>query len=85
MNRLLVILFRPFNALHYLPGFLEKSLPTRFISRNQKRVNQTVDLGYIKISEHLEAIREFLTADKSETAACIAGERESISLSTCRP
>ncbi len=129
VNRLLVILTRPFNALHYLPGFLEKSLfyrffsknewmfeklqesetryeqtvstlqslcgqaphkimvlapekrlPAYFISRNQKRVNQTVDLGYIKIKEQLEAIREFLTADKSETAGCIAGQAERIGL-----
>lgn len=109
VQRLVIVLTRPINAPHYLPGFLEKGLfyrffsknewmyeklqvaeadydrtvtflqsiseqaphkimviapekrlPTRFISRNQKRVNQSIDLGYIKVSDQQETIREFL-------------------------
>ena len=129
VQRLIIVLTRPINTLHYLPGFLEKGLfyrffsrnewmfeklqaaeagydqtvttlqsiceqaphkimviapekrlPTRFISRNQKRVNQTVDLGYIKVSDQQETIREFLMPNKPETEGFPAGQAESISL-----
>ena len=122
VQRMVVVLTRPVNTLHYLPGIIEKSLfyrffsknewmfeklqeaeatydqtvttlqsiceqspqkimviapekrlPTRFISRNQKRVNQTIDLGYIMVSERQNTIREFLTAGKSETDKPLAG------------
>lgn len=38
----------------------EKRLPVRFISRNQRRINRTVDIGYETIREREDAIKEFL-------------------------
>ncbi len=43
----------------------EKRLPVRFISRNQKRINRTIDIGYDQIREQKDVIREFLQAQIS--------------------
>ncbi|MCF8106184.1 MAG: hypothetical protein K9K64_11930 [Desulfohalobiaceae bacterium] len=40
----------------------EKRLPVRFISRNKKRINRTIDIGYEQVREQEDAIRKFLQA-----------------------
>ncbi|MCF8038851.1 MAG: hypothetical protein K9K79_06000 [Desulfohalobiaceae bacterium] len=38
----------------------ENRLPVRFISRNKKRINRTIDIGYEQVREQEDEIREFL-------------------------
>jgi predicted patatin/cPLA2 family phospholipase len=41
----------------------DKMLPIKLLSRDKKKINQTIDLGYQKVNELEEAIRAFFEAD----------------------
>ena len=37
--------------------------PARFITRDKKRINRTIDLGYRKVAGQLDEIKTFLSLD----------------------